>query len=134
MMTTRKRKGDSKLHESSRKSKPPTNTCILHVPGYESDHFVSFSSMKKDPEKQLAFQQGRKDKCLQQLSQSSPQMIDVCGQIPSDLHSLDLQTTGYHRKCYQSFTKNLDRLQEEEQSRLTVKRDGSPRKSLHSKV
>ena len=36
-------------------------------------------------------------------------MKKICDKIPEVLTSLNLETTGYHRKCYQKFTKNLDR-------------------------
>ena len=36
-------------------------------------------------------------------------MKKICDKIPEVLTGLNLETTGYHRKCYQKFTKNLDR-------------------------
>ena len=35
-------------------------------------------------------------------------MKEVCDLIPDSVDGLDLELTGWHRKFYQSFTKNLD--------------------------
>lgn len=37
-------------------------------------------------------------------------MEDVCNQIPETLAGEHLEAIGYHRGCYQKFTKNQDRL------------------------
>ena len=37
-------------------------------------------------------------------------MLDVCDLIPETVDGLDTKKTSWHRKCYQRFTKNLDRL------------------------
>ena len=43
--------------------------------------------------------------------QDSPnRMEDVCIQIPENLEGANLEAIGYHRGCYQKFTKNKDRL------------------------
>ena len=36
-------------------------------------------------------------------------MKKICDKILKVLTGLNLETTGYHRKCYQKFTKNFDR-------------------------
>ena len=36
-------------------------------------------------------------------------MKKIFDKIPEVLTGLNLETTGYHRKCYQKFTENLDR-------------------------
>ena len=36
-------------------------------------------------------------------------MKKICDKIPEVPTGLNLETTGYHRKRYQKFTKNLDR-------------------------
>ena len=37
-------------------------------------------------------------------------MKEICDLIPNSFHELDLELTGWHCKCYQSFTKNINRL------------------------
>lgn len=37
-------------------------------------------------------------------------MAEICEQIPKNLDGVDFEHTGYHRGCYQNFTKNQDRL------------------------
>ena len=37
-------------------------------------------------------------------------MEDICNKIPDTLAGVNLEVTGYHRDCYQKFTKNQDRL------------------------
>ena len=37
-------------------------------------------------------------------------MKEICDLIPDSFHELDLELTGWHCKCYQSFAKNINRL------------------------
>ena len=39
-------------------------------------------------------------------------MENVCSLIPETLDGVDLDVIGYHRQCYQQFTKNQDRLKQ----------------------
>ena len=55
-------------------------------------------------------------------------MESVCAQVPTILPG-DLESVGYHRKCYMSFTKNLHRLRDDtEPEPSTSQRHHSPRK------
>ena len=47
---------------------------------------------------------------LQEDASSSNRMQDVCALIPETVDGLHTKKTGWHRKYYQRFTKNLDRL------------------------
>ena len=39
-------------------------------------------------------------------------MENVCSLIPETLEGIDLDVIGYHRQCYQQFTKNQDKLKQ----------------------
>ena len=54
--------------------------------------------------------QNVKEKRLKEDINSAYRMKEVCDLIPDSVDGLDLELTGWHRKCYQSFIKNLDRL------------------------
>ena len=60
--------------------------------------------------KQIAF------KRLNQPDGSSDELFEQCANILTKL----MNHYGYYRKCYQRFTKNLDRLEEVEQAFLSV--------------
>ena len=42
-------------------------------------------------------------------------MEDICKQIPDSIDEEELTYVGYHKGCYQHFTKNLDRLPKSEE-------------------
>ena len=54
--------------------------------------------------------QNVKEKRLQEDVNSAYRMKVVCDLIPDSVDGLNLELIGWHRKCYQSFTINLDRL------------------------
>ena len=54
--------------------------------------------------------QNVKEKRLKEDINSAYRMKEVCDLIPDSVDGLDLELTGWHRKCNQSFIKNLDRL------------------------
>ena len=129
-MTTRKRKHETALSEP--KTKVKTFTCILHVPGHEKDPFTPLSSTKIGPNEKLVYLQDIRDKRLAQPLDSPLRMDDVCEQIPISLECMDIDKIGYHRKCYQMFTKNLDRLQGLQAGPSTSGKHHSPRKCRSS--
>lgn len=49
-----------------------------------------------------------KEKRLKEDLNSAYRMKEVCGSIPDSVDGLDLELTGWHRKCYQLLTENLD--------------------------
>ena len=58
-------------------------------------------------------------------------MEDVCSLIPETLEGTDLEAIGYHRQCYQQFTKNQDRLKQlNSPESSTSKPHHSPRQKL----
>ena len=64
---------------------------------------------KCPPKKKLHQLQDIRDKRNTETDNSPHRMKKICDKIPEVLTGLNLETTGYHRKCYQKFTKNLDR-------------------------
>ena len=59
-------------------------------------------------------------------------MKEVCDLIPDSVDGLDLELTGWDRKCYQSFTKNLDHLKSSISYCIPELQRRSPRKSTPS--
>ena len=57
-------------------------------------------------------------------------MKNVCDMLPETLDGLDLDTTGYHRRCYQEFTTHLDRLQIASANASTSEKHHSPHKKI----
>ena len=95
--------------------------CIIHFSSSNEQNFVNlFQSADKDKIfekiKQIAF------KRLNQPDGSSYKLYEQCANIPTTL----MNHHGYHRDCYQLFTKNLDRLEEVQQ----ISSSGMNRRSL----
>ena len=85
--------------------------CIIHFSSSNEQNFVNlFQAADKDKKfekkKQIAF------KSLNQLSGCSYKLSEQCANIPTTL----MNHHGYYRDFYQRFTKNLDRLEEAEQT------------------
>ena len=85
--------------------------CIIHFSSSNEQNFVNlFQAADKDKKfekiKQIAF------KRLNQPDRSSYKLSEQCANIPTTL----MNHHGYHRDCYQCFTKNLDRFEEHEQT------------------
>ena len=55
-------------------------------------------------------------------------MEDICSLIPESLANANIEEVGYHRGCYQNFTKNLDRLRSDTSTVENTKLTRSPRK------
>ena len=106
----KKRKNDSGGGQEVRHKRPPV-TCILHVSGIKHGEFTPFSQIKVPVTEKLAYLQNIRDKRLSQPPGSPNRMEAVCKSIPDNLTGADLGAIGYHRACYQHFTKNQDRLQ-----------------------
>lgn len=87
-----------------------TDHCILHVTGLKHDEFVRLCNTKGSPIDKLAQLKDIRDKRLAQPTDSPYRMEEACRNIPENLDEVDLSETGYHRICYQTFTKNVDRL------------------------
>ena len=80
----------------------PSFTCVLHntkVP--ETDNLICFSSVKCDPSKKLSKLLQIRERREAESVNSPQRMKNVCDMLPETLDGLDLETTGYHRRCYQ---------------------------------
>jgi len=87
--------------------RPSVPTCILHVSSI-SDHgaFIAFSRVKGTASDKLEYLQNIRNQRLKLAHDSPYRMQSVCDQIPETVPN-DLESTGYHRQCYQRFTGNL---------------------------
>ena len=98
------------INMSSKKRKTEASDdpiCIVHILSAKCDKFTLLTDCD-DPQERL---DKLKDICRMRLPEpatSSYRMADVCAQVP-DQYSPD-KMYGYHRDCYQAFTKNLNRL------------------------
>ena len=107
--------------------------CVMHNPNVPSDsQFTSFSSVRCEPTEKLLHLHEIRDRRLAEPIESPFRMKDVCDMLPASLDDLDLERTGYHRRCYQGFTMHLDRLKNKSSDSSgapsTSQRHHSPRK------
>lgn len=101
----------SKRDDGRRSEEHRPVTCILHASGIEPKDFTPLSQVRESATDKLAQLHSIRDKRLQEPPDSANRMEDVCNRIPESLDGANLETTGYHRACYQRFTMNLARLQ-----------------------
>ena len=85
-------------------------TCIIHSdsagPSTAASESFAFFFDIRDSEKTFQRIKQIRDMRLAEPIDSVNRMENVCSKVPSTLNDND----GYHRECYQRFTKNLDRL------------------------
>ena len=72
--------------------------------------FTLLSKIRGSSTDKLAQLHRIRDRRLAEPQDSPNRMEDVCHCIPDSLFDANLDITGYHRGCYQNFTKNVDRL------------------------
>ena len=77
--------------------------CVIHNPDSKCESFIPLT------EERLEKLNSVKQKRLSQPATSPFRFPEICPQIPDSISP----GFGYHRDCYQSFTKNLNRLQDE---------------------
>ena len=123
----KKRKTESSEIESQ---KCTPQICILHVAGIDNGQFTSFRNTKGGMSEKLTQLHKVRAKRLAEPPGSTHRMNAVCGLIPDTLDDVDPDVHGYHRKCYQRFHANLNRLKHSETSpeASTSGRHTSPRK------
>lgn len=123
-----KRKYSDSAHPEAPENRSPK--CILHTSSISDyGNFTPLSSVKGDASDRLQEFNKIRDLRLQHSHDSPHRMQSVCDQIPTTLPT-DLQRVGYHRGCYQHFTRHLNRLQDEQHAATTSERHHSPRKSV----
>ena len=79
--------------------------CIVHS-GFKGDSLFTYLDESNDPDKQFENIHKIKELRLAEPAGSSNRMSEVCASIPQQRDEND----GYHRSCYQAFTKHVDRL------------------------
>ena len=95
----------------SKKKSKLDEICILHSKDVTTlGNFTSLSSCKVPATEKLDALQKIRDRRLKESADSKHRMQIVCEKIPASLANVNLETTGWHRGCYQRFTMNLDRL------------------------
>ena len=91
------------------------NICFLHSAKLAKvGDFVSLQSCYEGASKTLEYLHNVRQRRRNEEQNSVHLMKPVCDLIPNSLDGLDLETNGWHRKCYQAFTKNLDRLKKQD--------------------
>ena len=97
--------------QTKTRSKAEDLLCIIHSQKLSQyGNFTSFDDGKDTHRTKLETLHKIRGRRLQEDASSSNRMQDVCELIPQTVDGLDTEKTGWHRKCYQQFTKNLDRL------------------------
>ena len=109
MLKSKKRKSDGG-GEPEELPKRPSVSCILHCTDSTDLDFMPLSQSKGPIAQKLALLHTIRDRRLSEPIGSAYRMEDVCKLIPDEIITDDLDTIGYHRGCYQKFTKNQDRL------------------------
>ena len=84
--------------------------CILHVSGIQHGDFTPLNNVKGSATEKLSYLHDIRHRRLMEPRDSPHRMEDICNQIPDTLAGVNLEVIGYHRGCYQKFTKNQDRL------------------------
>lgn len=112
--------------------KHPAVRCILHVSGIQHGDFTALSNVKGSATEKLSQLHNIRHRRLMEPRDSPNRMEDVCNQIPETLAGGNLEAIGYHRGCYQKFTKNQDRLKCSITPNERASTTRSPRKSSSS--
>ena len=103
-----KRKSDHSVGQEVRLRKRSAVSCILHVSGIQHGDFTPLSNVKRSATDKVAQLHNIRHRRLIEPRDSPNRMEDVCNQIPEGLAGAYLEAIGYHRGCYQMFTKNQD--------------------------
>ena len=125
-MNHKKRKSDFDVEWGKKKAKRESKLeesviCIIHSQTV-SDHgnCTSFEDGRYTPQQKLESLHKIRDMRLLEDVESTKRMQDVCELIPESVENLGTAKTGWHRGCYQKFTKNLDRLKAAAKSSVPV--------------
>ena len=100
--------------------------CMLHVSGIQHGDFTPLSNIKGSANDKLTQLHCIRDRRLLEPLDSPSRMEDVCSRIPDNLVDADLEEIGYHRGCYQNFTKNQDRLKSSSNETFTSRSHRKP--------
>ena len=108
MLKAKKRRTDHACNLEELQIHP--SVCILHVSGIQHGEFIPLQNIRGPPQEKLEMLHNVRKKRLLQSHGSPARVEAVCKLIPDNLDGVDLEMTGYHRGCYQAFTKHQDRL------------------------
>ena len=126
----KRRESDEESPPKRHHKKTTQTTCMLHDPSL-SNHgpLTTLNNVKGTAADKLEYLHGIRERRLRQTHESPFRMQSVCDQIPAALPD-DLESTGYHRQCYQHFTSNLDRLDDKDKNEPVASTSScrSPRK------
>ena len=125
MDANRQRGKKRKCTESVESSKQRQQVCIIHCPGAKHGPFTNLCN-SNDPNERLNMLRSIRDRRLSQPPDSPFRMEEACNLIPEDISDVH----GYHRDCYQLFTKNLNRLSETSFDATKPSTSRPPRSSL----
>ena len=128
MSSSKRRKTES--YDSGKTEQ--ANTCILHATEVSDGHFIPLSNIKGLPTDKLEFLHTVRNQRLQEPFESPNRMANISAMISDSLDSIDVNTTGYHRGCYQNFRRNLERICNQPATCSKSLTEHSPRKSLIS--
>ena len=114
-----------------------TETCIIHFPDVNISHPTILVPNIENPSERV---KKLNDICRHRLLEpqgSVQRMADICCQMPPT-YSIE-HMYGYHRQCYQNFTRNLNRLKafavlEEKPATSRTKRRPSTEKYIFSRI
>ena len=103
--------------------------CILHYDASSCDTFTLLADLK-DPEERFKKLLDIRDLRLSQPLDSKQRMESVCRLLPTELG----EGHGYHRDCYNHFTKNVERLKSTESTELVESSKKAQRKLSVDKI
>lgn len=103
--------------------------CILHYSASSCDSFTLLADLK-DPQERFQKLLDIRALRLSQSVDSNQRMESVCELIPNEMS----EGHGYHRDCYNHFTKHVDRLKCTESTELTESTRKVPRKLSVDKI
>ena len=86
----------------------PPSVCILHVSGIQHGEFIPLQNIRDPPQVKFEMLHNVRKKRLLQSHDSPARMEAVCKLILDNIDGVDLEMTGYHRGCYQTFTKHQE--------------------------
>lgn len=112
--------------QKNTKSLRSSRICFLHVEGIQHGDFTPLNKVRGLPDDKINQLNDIKKRRLAMPLGSPYRLEEICRRIPDNLNGIDIESNGFHRGCYQNFTKNLDRLQT--YSDETAKIHRSPRK------
>jgi len=101
--------------------------CILHASGIQHNNNNN-NNVKGSVGEKLAYLLDIRKKTLNEPHNSAYCMEEICSLIPESLANVNIKEIGYHRGCYQNFTKSLDRLRSDMSTVENTKLTRTPRK------